>query len=59
MIVLDAAGKLLGTITMADPIEALTNVAFGGVDRRTLYITGLGTNRGVFEIQLNVPGLPY
>lgn len=59
VLVLDPEGKLLGNITMADSIEALTNVAFGGVDRKKLYITGLGTNRGVFEIDLNVPGLPY
>jgi gluconolactonase len=50
-------GAALGTIpvpgaTGPDP----TNVAFGGADRTTLYITGGGSLRAV---QLNIPGFPY
>jgi gluconolactonase len=34
----------------------VTNAAFGGPDRRTLYITGAGA---VWKLELNVAGLPY
>ena len=51
--VFDPDGEPLGTITAA---ETPANVAFGGADRRTLYITA---RRGLYAIQLNVPGYPY
>ncbi|MBX3275634.1 MAG: SMP-30/gluconolactonase/LRE family protein [Sandaracinaceae bacterium] len=35
-----------------------TNVAFGGDDRRTLYVTALGAGAGLLRARLNVPGLP-
>ena len=35
-----------------------TNVAFGGEDRRTLFVTTLGDARGLYSARLNVPGLP-
>jgi gluconolactonase len=39
----------------------LTNVAFGGPDRRTLFISSFsqGGRGGLYSVQLNVPGLPY
>jgi gluconolactonase len=39
----------------------LTNAAFGGTDHQTLYVTaqGTGTQRGVFKIQMPLPGMPY
>lgn len=46
-------GTKLGDITLA---ASPTNVAFGGSDRRTLYITA-GSH--LFAIALNVPGFPY
>ena len=51
---------LLGTI-QADNGGTTTNVAFGGADHKTLYITAQGNEgqRGVFSIALNVPGFPY
>ncbi|MEI9952927.1 MAG: SMP-30/gluconolactonase/LRE family protein [Pseudomonadota bacterium] len=54
------AGALLGTIK-ASGADTTTNVAFGGIDHTTLYITGYGTEgqRGVFSIALSVPGFPY
>ncbi len=51
-------GAQVGTITVPD-VQEVTNVAFGGVDRKTLYITGLGTNKGLFELPLDIPGRPY
>jgi gluconolactonase len=45
-------GEPLGTI----PAPGAANVAFGGPDRRTLYIAAGATLRAV---QLAIPGLPY
>jgi len=41
--------------------ESVTNVAFGGMDRKTLFITAMGSGeqRGVFRVELHVPGMPY
>lgn len=59
VIVVKPDGSKLGTITIPDGV--VTNVAFGGADRQTLYITaqGAGMMRGVSKIRLNIPGLPY
>jgi gluconolactonase len=46
-------GKHLATIKVDANI---TNAAFGGPERKTLYITGAGA---VWSIDLNVAGLPY
>jgi gluconolactonase len=51
--VFNPQGSELGAITVA---ESPANVAFGGSDRRTLYITA---RTGLYSIQLNVPGYPY
>jgi gluconolactonase len=55
------AGTLTGTITVDTGGATPTNVAFGGTDHKTLYITAQGNDgqRGVFSIALNVPGYPY
>jgi gluconolactonase len=39
----------------------VTNVAFGGADRRTMFVTTLtqGQQGGLFQVQLNIPGFPY
>ncbi|WP_438869819.1 SMP-30/gluconolactonase/LRE family protein, partial [Paractinoplanes ferrugineus] len=51
------AGVQLGTITAA---AGTTNVAFGGADRRTLFITsGRTGNSGLYSVHLGVPGYPY
>lgn len=55
-------GASLGNITVSDlqgDYTGVTNVAFGGSDRKTLYITGHGNNKGLFELELDIPGLPY
>lgn len=52
VIVLEASGKELGTIAVA---EVPANCTFGGADRRTLYVTA---RTGLYSIKLNVPGLP-
>lgn len=58
--VYSSAGTLLGTI-QADGSGTTTNVAFGGSDHKTLYITAQGNDgqRGVWSIPLMIPGFPY
>jgi gluconolactonase len=52
--VVSPEGKELGQITGMD--RNVTNVAFGGADRKTLFITGAGR---LFQIGMPVPGMPY
>ena len=55
--VFSPAGAELGTIASA---AGTTNVAFGGADRRTLFITsGRTGDSGLYGVQLGVPGYPY
>lgn len=59
--VFDAAGVKLGTVRVAAPgaeKTGATNAAFGGADRKTLYVTR-GAGLGVWAVRLNVPGFPY
>jgi gluconolactonase len=60
VIVFSANGAELGRIGFAD-VQSVTNVAFGGADRTVLYVTALGsgTKKGLFRVELNLPGLPY
>jgi gluconolactonase len=54
LVVVTANGTLLGEI--GDLPQVVTNAAFGGPDRRTLYIT---TSSALYSLNLPVPGLPY
>jgi gluconolactonase len=58
--VLSASGMEIASIPVTGA-ESVTNVAFGGPERKTLFITSMGSNtqRGVFRVELNVPGMPY
>jgi gluconolactonase len=56
--VYEPSGDKIGDITVPD-VQAVTNVAFGGAERKTLYITGLGNNKGLFTLTLDIPGRPY
>ena len=40
-------------------VQSVTNVAFGGADHKTLYISGLGSNPGLFQVPMTVAGMPY
>ncbi len=56
------AGTHLATIGSIPGGGQLTNLAFGGSDHKTLYITVQGagtTQRGVFKLAMPVPGMPY
>ena len=55
--VLNPAGTELGTIASS---RGTTNVAFGGADRQTLFITsGRTGDSGLYSVRLGVPGYPY
>jgi gluconolactonase len=58
--ILDSMGKELGKIAVGS-VQSVTNLAFGGADHKTLYITALGASgqAGLFRLQAAVPGLPY
>lgn len=61
VIVLNASGKEIDRLHMPAGAGSVTNVAFGGAKRKTLFITamGQGSGRGVFKVDLKVPGMPY
>ena len=58
MVVYDASANQLGSIRVPE-VQAVTNLAFGGADRKTLYITGFGPQRGLFKLPLDIAGRPY
>jgi gluconolactonase len=51
---MSAAGNKLGEIGGLP--RTVTNAAFGGLDRKTLYIT---TSSTLYAMKLQVAGLPY
>ncbi|WP_433318483.1 SMP-30/gluconolactonase/LRE family protein [Micromonospora sp. CA-269861] len=52
------AGTQLGTIRSGN--SGTTNVAFGGPDRQTLFVTsGRWGDSGLYSVRLNIPGYPY
>jgi gluconolactonase len=54
VVVVSAAGARLGEVGGLPTM--VTNAAFGGAERRTLYIT---TSSGLYAIGVGVAGLPY
>jgi gluconolactonase len=54
LVVVSASGSKLGEIGGLP--QTVTNAAFGGANRRTLYIT---TSAALYAVTLPVPGLPY
>lgn len=60
--VLTAQGELIGSFGGSAVFDSnITNLAFGGADGRTLFVTTViqGTHGGLYAVQLNTPGLPY
>jgi len=53
--VLKPSGAKLGTITVG---SGVTNIAFGGADSKTLFITRM-TPPSLYSVASTVPGLPY
>lgn len=60
IVVLSPQAESLGEIAVPQA-ESVTNVAFGGPQHKTLFITSMGSGdqRGVFQVELAIPGLPY
>jgi gluconolactonase len=52
--ILDSFGKQVGAIPV--PGQSVTNIAFGGPDRRTVVITEVST-ASVYVTRVEVPGL--
>jgi gluconolactonase len=52
--VISPSAQALGSI-VGLTAGSVTNSAFGGEDRKTLYVT---TSEAVYQIKLNVPGFP-
>jgi len=56
-----------GTMIASTSVMGITNVAFGGSDHRTLYVTAMGNGKqgstpgpeGLFKIAMPLPGMPY
>ncbi len=61
VIVVSPEGREAGRIRMPSGAGSVTNVAFGGSDRKTLFITamGYGNARGVYKVDVAIPGYPY
>jgi gluconolactonase len=61
VIVVSSAGQKVGQMTIPGAGQ-LTNIAFGGTEHKTLYVTSQGTGssgRGVFKVTMPLPGMPY
>jgi gluconolactonase len=60
VIIVSSSGSEVGRIAISG-VQSVTNVAFGGADHKTLYVTalGTGTRAGLFKIATAVPGMPY
>ena len=62
VVVFSPSGAMIGMITVpGNPTpQGVTNVAFGGADHKRLYITAQGSSgtQGLYQVDLNVPGMP-
>lgn len=56
VVVISPSGTQIGTIALGSSDKA-TNVAFGGTDHKTLYVTT--SPRKLYSAPLNIPGFPY
>lgn len=62
VVVLSPSGTQIGDLSVpSGSVQSVSNVAFGGSDHKTLYITALGSGmqKGVFQVALSIPGMPY
>ncbi len=68
VVVFSPTGSVIGTLAVPNTSSA-SNVAFGGADHKTLYITSQGSGggqtppgssaQGVYQVTLDIPGMPY
>jgi gluconolactonase len=59
LMVVSPAGTVIAMVSQT----GITNVAFGGTDHKTLYLTAMGTAKngpmGLYKIAMPLPGMPY
>jgi gluconolactonase len=60
LFVVSPVGSELFRIAVPE-VQSLSNVAFGGADHKTVYLTalGTGTRSGLFQLPAQIPGMPY
>lgn len=58
VVVLNPAGQQIGALDVPSSGN-ITNVAFGGAEKTTLFVTSLGATPQIHQATLNVPGYPY
>lgn len=74
VLIIDKEYQTIGQLDV-EGIHIVTNIAFGGEDRKTLFVTGLTDpmdgdeprlcgdsvclSAGIYSVKLNVPGFPY
>ena len=46
-------------VPLQDGEAGITNVAFGGSDGKTIYVTTMGSQPSIYAAQNNIPGQPY
>jgi gluconolactonase len=59
VVIMDPTGTTEITRLSVPASGDLTNLAFGGPEHRTLFVTFLGNMGGLYKIDLAVPGRPY
>jgi gluconolactonase len=58
--IVNPQGVEVGRINVSN-VQSVTNVAFGGDDSKTIFITSLGTSgrAGLYQVKAEIPGMPY
>jgi gluconolactonase len=62
VVVLSPTGAQIGALFSVPTTSGwVTNLAFGGDDHKTLYITTQGSsgNQGLYTVAASIPGMPY
>lgn len=59
VVILDPTGTTEITRVSVPASGTLTNLAFGGPEQKTLFITFLGNTGGLYKVDLAIPGRPY
>jgi len=61
IIVLSPTGAQVGALLNVNTPGNVTNLAFGGADHKTLYVSTQGSsgNQGLYTVPVSIPGMPY
>jgi gluconolactonase len=58
VVVVDPSGTEIGRFALTG-VDGATNIAFGGADHKTVFITSRGSTPGLFTVASPLPGMPY